>query len=179
MDRPKRTSVRRPADYSIAWWNTVGLDSLLPLKESEGISTRQESQHDRKDSATSSSEEGISERTSYISSETDVEVNLNLSESESEICGSLPESEFKSENREGTAGKKSKSYSARKRRYESEGGRCPRKRRRKTVQSPREGCMKRLGGVETKERRSEMEGATISGTSQKSVTETSFVAASK
>jgi hypothetical protein len=179
MDRPKRTSVRRPADYSIAWWNTVGLDGLLPLKESEGISTKQESQRDRKDSATSSSEEEISECTSYISSETDVEVNLNLSESESEICDSLPESGIKLEDREGTAGKKSKSYSAHKGRYESEGGTIPRKRRRKTVQTPRKGSMKRSDGVETKGRRSEREGATIVGSSQKIVTETSFVAASK
>lgn len=179
MDRPKRKTASRPTDYSIAWWNAAGLEGLLPSNESEGTSTRQESECDRKDSATYLSERQVNKSISHISSETDDEVNLSLTESESEMCGTLPESEIDSEGCDETTKKKSKLYNARKRRHGSECQSDPRKRRRKVVQTPEKESMRHVCGVEKRKSRSEREEAINIKKSKRSGTGTSFIARSQ
>jgi hypothetical protein len=179
MDRPKRTSARRPADYSIAWWNAAGLEGLLPPNESESTSTRQESERDTKDSATYLSERQVNGSISHTSSETDDEINISLTESESEMCGTLPESEIDLEGCDVTAKKKGKLYNARKRRHESEVQSDPRKRRRKTVQTSKEESMKHVCGIEKRKSRSEREVDVSVKASQGSGRGTSFIARSQ
>lgn len=143
MNRPQRSSVRRPTNYGTAWWSTVDL-----ARHSSSSPNRTSSDSEPGRLVATSADETC-EWASDSSIETHLEVDSSLSGAET--CSVSCDSESISVDLERTAARKGKVRRSRKRQSQHQRGRGPNKRGRKTLPQG-EGGMRPSRGDDTENR---------------------------